>query len=68
MSMSGPRTPLAGAEEYAAQRGSARYEGMLHYYRGVAAFTAGNVVEARSRASGRSRRSQPAENVGDRER
>ena len=41
---------LAGAEEYAAQHGERWYEGMLHYYRGVAAFTAGNVVEARSRA------------------
>jgi predicted ATPase/DNA-binding SARP family transcriptional activator len=41
---------LAPVEEYAVRNGERWYEGMLHHYRGVAAFTAGDVHEARRRA------------------
>jgi predicted ATPase/DNA-binding SARP family transcriptional activator len=41
---------LAPVEEYAVRNGERWYEGMLHHYRGVAAFTAGDVHEARLRA------------------
>jgi predicted ATPase/DNA-binding SARP family transcriptional activator len=41
---------LAPVEEYAVRNGEVWYEGMLHHYRGVAAFTAGDVHEARRRA------------------
>ncbi len=40
---------LAQVEEYAVRHGERWYEGMLHHYRGVAAFTSGDVAEARSR-------------------
>jgi predicted ATPase/DNA-binding SARP family transcriptional activator len=41
---------LAPAEEYAVRQGERWYEGMLHHYRGVAAFASGDLPEARSRA------------------
>jgi predicted ATPase/DNA-binding SARP family transcriptional activator len=41
---------LEPVEEYAVRAGERWYEGMLHHYRGVAAFTSGDVAEARTRA------------------
>jgi len=41
---------LAQVEEYAVRHGERWYEGMLHHYRGVAAFTSGDVAEAQSRS------------------
>ena len=41
---------LASVEAYAVRAGERWYEGMLHHYRGVAAFTSGDVAEARKRA------------------
>jgi predicted ATPase/DNA-binding SARP family transcriptional activator len=41
---------LAGAEDYAVRHGELWYEGILHLYRGVAAFACGDVAEARRRA------------------
>ncbi len=41
---------LAPVEEYAVRHGERWYEGMLHHYRGVAAFASGDVAEARSRS------------------
>ncbi len=41
---------LAQAEKYAVEHGERWYEGMLHHYRGVAAFATGNVTEAQSRS------------------
>ena len=41
---------LAQVEEYAVRHGERWYEGMLHHYRGVAAFATGDVAEAQSRS------------------
>ena len=41
---------LAGVEEHAVRHGERWYEGMVHHYYGLAAFTSGNVAEAQSRA------------------
>ena len=41
---------LAGVGEYAVRHGERWYEGMVHHYYGLAAFTAGNVAEAQGRA------------------
>ena len=41
---------LGPVEEYAVRQGERWYEGMLHHYRGVAAFTTGDVAEARRRS------------------
>ena len=41
---------LSGAEDYAVRHGQRYFEGMLHHLRGVAAFAAGDVEAARSRA------------------
>jgi tetratricopeptide (TPR) repeat protein len=41
---------LASVEDYAVRHGERWYEGMLHHYRGVAAFASGDIEEARSSA------------------
>jgi tetratricopeptide (TPR) repeat protein len=41
---------LSGVEEYALRHGERWYEGMVHHYHGVAAFTSGNLAEAQSQA------------------
>jgi tetratricopeptide (TPR) repeat protein len=41
---------LAQVEAYAVRHGERWYEGMLHHYRGVAAFASGDIAEARSRS------------------
>jgi predicted ATPase len=41
---------LAQVEKYAVQHGERWYEGMLHHYRGMAAFVSGDVAEARNRS------------------
>lgn len=41
---------LASVEDYAIRHGERWYEGMLHHYRGVAAFAGGDIEEARRRA------------------
>jgi predicted ATPase/DNA-binding SARP family transcriptional activator len=41
---------LAGAEDYAVRHRERFFEGMLHHFRGLAAFASSDVAEARSRA------------------